>query len=104
MPFLDNDEVTKNKNAQNLHFYIPVLKCHQLNKLLMYELCVFDDRRVSVQQQKKTASKEREKNKRKRREEKRENESERERERKKNIVQQEKNEKKKNCIRKEVSC
>ncbi len=78
---MDNDEITKNKNIQNLRFYIPVLKCHRLNKLLMYELCVFDDRRVSVQQQKKLQV-EKEKNKRERENE-REREQEKEREREK---------------------
>jgi hypothetical protein len=49
----------------------------------------------------KNASREREKNER---EKESKRKSEREKERKKNIVEQEKNEKKKKCIRKEVSC
>ena len=83
-------------NRLRLHL-IPVLKCHQLNKLVMYELCAFDERRMSVQQREKIASKEREKEKKKG------SERERENERKKNIVEREERTREK-CIRKEVSC
>ena len=69
------------KTHENL---LPVLKCHRFNKLLMYELCVFDDRRVSVEQKmqvKKREKNERERGERRMREEEREREREKEKHR-----------------------
>ncbi len=85
--FLGNYQIRiKSKKSS----FIPVLKCHQFNKLLMYELYMFDDRRVSVQQQKMQVKKEK-----RMKEKKRAREGGRANERKKNIIEQEKNEKKK---------